>query len=89
MDKSISLSSSTYEPAIGSASLQCSILNIIEVATTGLAPGTDGEPFDPVEIISVNDELKILTINGAFVVIDIFFILRMDRFSTFRWNTSR
>ena len=65
LDKGIHLSSSTDEPATGSVSLQGSILNIIEVATTGLVPETDGEPFDPAELISVKDELKILTINGA------------------------
>ncbi len=89
MDKSIPLSSSTDEPANGSVSLQGSILNIIKAATTGLFPGTDGESFDPAELISIMDELITLTITGAFVIIDFIFILRMDRFSIFHRNTSR
>lgn len=65
IDKGIPLTSSTDEPATGGVTLEGNILNIIEVATTGIVPGAEEKPFDPDELIGVKDELKILTINGA------------------------
>lgn len=64
IDKGVIVSSSTDAPA--AMEIEGSILNVIEVATTGMAPEDDGQPFAPSELISVEDALKTLTINGAY-----------------------
>lgn len=63
MDQGVIVSSSTDAPA----AMYCegNILNVIEIATTGKVPDTTGQAFAPEELISVEDALKALTINGA------------------------
>lgn len=63
IDKGVIVTSSSDAPA--AMEVEPSILNIIEVATTGLAPDQNQEPFAADELISINDVLKALTINGA------------------------
>ena len=64
MDKGVIVSSSTDAPA--AMDVEGSILNVIEVATVGMAPEDDGQVFAANELISVDDALKALTINGAY-----------------------
>lgn len=63
MDKGVIVSSSTDAPA--AMDVEGNILNVIEVATTGMAPEDDGQVFAADELISIKDALKALTINGA------------------------
>ena len=64
MSKGVIVSSSTDAPA--AMDVDPNILNVIEVSTTGMAPGDDGQVFAANELISVRDALKALTINGAY-----------------------
>lgn len=63
IDAGILVSSSTDAPA-GEA-IEGNIFNIIEVATTGIAPTSDNEPFNTKELLTVREVLDSLTINGA------------------------
>ena len=63
LNKGINISSSTDAPA--AASLEGSVLNVIEVAVTGQEPESDIDPFAPNELLTVKEALECLTINGA------------------------
>ena len=66
LDAGVLVSSSTDAPC--GETIKGNIQNIIEVATTGIAPGDeykDYHVFNPDELISVRDVLDCLTINGA------------------------
>lgn len=63
IDAGILVSSSTDAPC-GETTLG-NIQNIIEVATTGLAPTIDGVPYNAEELLTVREILECLTINGA------------------------
>ena len=63
LNKGINISSSTDAPA--AASLEGSVLNVIEVAVTGQEPESDIAPFAPNELLTVKEALECLTINGA------------------------
>ena len=63
MDKGVIVSNSTDAPA--AMTMEGSILNVLEVATTGIAPGEDVKPFNENELLSVREGLQALTINGA------------------------
>ncbi len=66
MDKGVVVSSSTDAPA--AMDIPGSILNVIEVATTGLAPEDDGIAYCPSELLTIEECLKALTINGAWQI---------------------
>lgn len=63
MDNGVVVSSSTDAPA--AMFVEGSIMNVLEVATTGILPGDDSEAFAPNELLTVREGLKALTINGA------------------------
>ncbi len=63
LDAGVLVSSSTDAPC-GEA-IKGTIQNIIEVATTGIAPTYDYHVFNPDELITVREVLDCLTINGA------------------------
>lgn len=63
VDAGISVSSSTDAPA--AELIEGNILNIIEVSTTGIAPGYDFRPYNASELLTVRQVLDCLTINGA------------------------
>ena len=65
VEAGISVTSSTDAPA--AESILGNIMNIIEVATTGLAPGYNGyHVFNKDELLTVRQALDCLTINGAY-----------------------
>ena len=60
----INVSSSTDAPC--AEAFEGNILNIIEVAVTGIEPNdNDSRPFNVDELLSVNEALDCMTINGA------------------------
>lgn len=63
ISKGVIVSSSTDAPA--AMDIEGNVLNVIEVATTGMAPGDDGQVFAPSELLTTKEALKALTINGA------------------------
>lgn len=64
IENGVITTSSTDAPA--AESVIGSIMNVIEVATTGIAPqDTNSTAFNETELISVRQALKALTINGA------------------------
>lgn len=64
VEAGISVTSSTDAPA--AESIIGNVMNIIEVATTGLAPGYDGyRAYNTSELLTVRQVLDCLTINGA------------------------
>lgn len=63
IDAGILVSSSTDAPA--GEVIEGNIFNIIEVATTGIAPNYDNKPFNTSELLTVREALECLTINGA------------------------
>lgn len=63
ISKCVIVSSSTDAPA--AAFIEGNIMNIIEVATTGITPGDGADPFAKDELLTVEEALKALTINGA------------------------
>ena len=63
VDKGVVVSSSTDAPA--AQTVEGSIMNVLQVATTGVDPSDDAEPFAPEELLTVKEGLKALTINGA------------------------
>lgn len=63
LDNDVIMSSSTDAPA--AEYVEGNILNVIEIATTGISPNENKKAFSPDELISVKDALKSLTINGA------------------------
>ena len=64
VEAGISVSSSTDAPA--AESILGNVMNIIEVATTGLAPGHDGyRSYNTSELLNVRQAIDCLTINGA------------------------
>ena len=64
LDDGVIVSSSTDAPA--AESVVGSIVNILEVAATGIEPHKNAKPFAEKELISVREGLKALTINGAY-----------------------
>ena len=64
VEKGVIVSSSTDAPA--AMDVPGNILNVIEVSTTGMAPGDNGQVFAANELLSVKEALKCLTINGAY-----------------------
>ena len=63
LDNGVVMSSSTDAPA--AEYIEGNIMNVIEVATTGIMPNEDAEPFSKDELLTVREALKSLTINGA------------------------
>lgn len=63
LDCGIVVSSSTDAPC--AEAIEGNIMNIIEVATTGMTPEVKTRPFAPEELLTVREALKCLTINGA------------------------
>ncbi|MCQ2399671.1 MAG: amidohydrolase family protein, partial [Clostridia bacterium] len=63
MDEGVIVSSSTDAPA--AESVVGSIMNVLEVATTGLEPKSNSNAFATGELLTVKEGLKALTINGA------------------------
>lgn len=62
-DLGIVVSSSTDAPC--AEAIEGNIMNIIEVATTGMDPSVKTRPFTPKELLTVREALECLTINGA------------------------
>lgn len=63
LENGVKMSSSTDAPC--SEVTEGNIMNIIEVAVTGIRPELDINPYWPEELITIKDALKALTINGA------------------------
>ena len=63
IEKGVIMSSSTDAPA--AESVEGSIMNVLEIATTGIAPYDTGKAFANDELLTVREGLKALTINGA------------------------
>ena len=63
LDAGVLVSSSTDAPC--GETIKGTIQNIIEVATTGIAPTYNYHVYNPDELISVREVLDCLTINGA------------------------
>ena len=63
IEKGIIMSSSTDAPA--AEFVEGSIMNVLEVAVTGITPGDKAKPFARDELLTVKEGLKALTINGA------------------------
>lgn len=63
MDNGVIVSSSTDAPA--AQYVEGSIMNVLEVAVTGIMPGESAKPFREDELLTVREGLKALTINGA------------------------
>lgn len=63
LDNGVIMSSSTDAPA--AAFIEGSIMNVIEVATTGTYSDVSASPFVKDELLTVKEALKVLTINGA------------------------
>lgn len=63
IDKGVVMSSSTDAPA--AEYVEGNIMNILEIATTGVMPHDTAKPFAKEELITVREGLKALTINGA------------------------
>ena len=57
------MSSSTDAPA--AESVEGNIMNVLEIATTGIAPYDTGKAFANDELLTVREGLKALIINGA------------------------
>ena len=63
LEAGVNVSSSTDAPC--SEAFEGNIMNIIEVAVTGIEPGKDFRPFNHSELVSVEQALECMTINGA------------------------
>lgn len=63
MDNGVIVSSSTDAPA--AQYVEGTIMNVLEVAVTGIMPGESAKPFREDELLTVREGLKALTINGA------------------------
>lgn len=63
IEHGIIMSSSTDAPA--AEFIEGSIMNVIEVATTGINPNETANAFSKQELLTVKEALKSLTINGA------------------------
>lgn len=63
IEKGVIMSSSTDAPA--DESVEGNIMNVLEIATTGIAPQDTGKAFGNDELLTVREGLKALTINGA------------------------
>lgn len=63
IENGIIMSSSTDAPA--AEFVEGSIMNVLEVAVTGITPGEDAQPFAAGELLTVREGLQALTINGA------------------------
>ena len=63
MANGVIMSSSTDAPA--AEFVEGSIMNVLEVAVTGITPGDGAQPFAVNELLTVREGLKALSINGA------------------------
>ena len=63
IEAGVNVTSSTDAPC--SEAFEGNIMNIIEVAVTGIEPGGNYRPFNPTELLSVKQALECMTINGA------------------------
>ena len=63
VDQGVNVSSSTDAPA--AELVEGSIMNVLQVATTGVTPNDTAQPFAVNELLTVREGLKALTINGA------------------------
>ena len=63
LEAGVNVSSSTDAPC--SEAFEGNIMNIIEVAVTGIEPGKNFRPFNPSELVTVEQALECMTINGA------------------------
>ena len=63
IDNGVIMSSSTDSPV--AAFCDGNIQNIIEIATTGIAPDSGAKAFAQSELLTVKEALKALTITGA------------------------
>ena len=63
MANGVIMSSSTDAPA--AEYVEGSIMNVLEVAVTGITPGDGAQPFAVNELLTVREGLKALSINGA------------------------
>ena len=63
LEVGVNVSSSTDAPC--SEAFEGNIMNIIEVAVTGIEPGKNFRPFNPSELVTVEQALECMTINGA------------------------
>ena len=63
IENGVVMSSSTDAPA--AEFVDGSIMNVLEVAVTGITPGEDAQPFAANELLTVREGLQALTINGA------------------------
>lgn len=57
------VSSSTDAPA--AMTIEGTAMNVLEVAVTGVTPKDSAQPFTPEELLTIEEGLKALTINGA------------------------
>ena len=63
IENGVVMSSSTDAPA--AEFIEGSIMNVLEVAVTGITPGDKAQPFAADELLTVREGLQALTINGA------------------------
>ena len=63
LNNGVIMSSSTDAPA--AAFIEGSIMNVIEIATTGVMPNDSCDQFNKDELLTVKEALKALTVNGA------------------------
>ena len=66
VEKGVIVSSSTDAPA--AMEIEGSIVNVIEIATTGKDFNSDADPFAVEELLNVKQTLKALTIDGAWLI---------------------
>ena len=62
-DSGVIVSSSTDAPA--AMTIEGTAMNVLEVAVTGITPGDSAQPFAEEELLTIEEGLKALTINGA------------------------
>ena len=63
LDNGVIVSSSTDAPA--AETVPGSVMNVLQVAVTGVAPHDTAQPFAEEELLSVKEGLQALTLNGA------------------------
>ena len=63
VESGVVVSSSTDAPA--AMTTEGTAMNVLEVAVTGVTPGDSAQPFASEELLTIEEGLKALTINGA------------------------